>query len=84
MTENRKEEIIELIKQNKEQYLFENMSCSANELSTNCIVCDCKINLGDNQSCLVPRICDDCKRAVMFARRFLENIDASIKDNQSM
>ena len=38
------------------------------KLSINCIVCDKEIELEDGQSDIIPRLCDECKEAVKFAK----------------
>ena len=50
-------------------------------LSTRCIVCNKSIELNDMQSELVPRMCDECKDAVMFVRQIMNQKGVLVKDN---
>ena len=52
------------------------------KLSTRCIVCNESIELNDMQSELVPRMCDECKDAVMFVRQIMSQNGVLVKDNR--
>lgn len=51
------------------------------KLSTRCIVCDEKIELENGQSEFVPRMCNECKEAVMFAKEMKEMCKQKTVDN---
>ena len=51
------------------------------KMSTRCIVCDESIELNDMQSELVPRMCNECKDAVMFVRQIMSQNGVLVKDN---
>lgn len=40
-----------------------------NMIATECIVCGKTINLGYSCSALVPRLCDECKEAIKWAKK---------------
>ena len=40
----------------------------ASSIRTSCIVCEKTIALGVCESPLVPRLCDECRKAVLWAR----------------
>lgn len=42
------------------------------KLSTQCIVCGKEIKLENGQSDIVPRMCNECKDAIMFAKEMQE------------
>ena len=42
-------------------------------IGTECIGCGKLINLGYAQSVLVPRLCDECKEAIKFAKELMND-----------
>lgn len=51
-----------------------------NMIATECIGCGKPIKLGYAYSILVPRLCDECKEAIKFAKKLLKEQDFA-KDN---
>ena len=41
-------------------------------IGTPCISCGKTIDLGHDSSALVPRMCDECKEAIEFARTIIQ------------
>ena len=42
-------------------------------IGTECIGCGKTINLGYVQSALVPRLCEECKEAIKFAKELMND-----------
>ena len=41
-------------------------------IGTECIGCGKPINLGYARSAFVPRLCDECKEAIKFAKKLMD------------
>ena len=46
---------------------------------TECMVCGKEINLGYCTNCLVPKICEDCKEAIKYAKKLLKERNDGLK-----